>query len=231
MKTIGLIVATIEELQATGAVLQEKETVLVQGGLEFIKGYCGAHDVVLVKAGIGKVNAALCTQMLLDRFDPDWIINVGVAGGLTGDLYIGDIVISQDTLQHDFDTTFFGDAPGYISGVNRVEFPADPALIGAAQKACEELGLRYRLGRIVSGDQFIADAVKKDHLRDDFGGTCTEMEGAAVAQVCYVNRKPFVVLRAISDGAGDGANMQYGEFVMLAAKNAAQLLIHLPEEI
>ena len=220
---IGLIVATIEEYEALQAVLgdmaQEEKA-----GLTFLTGEMAGQEVVGVKAGIGKVNAALCTQMLIDMYQPQAIINVGVAGALNANLAVGDVVISRDTVQHDMDTTFFGDEPGFISGLGQIYFPADEKLIHQAQAAAEKLGLHYLIGRIVTGDQFIAKAEKKEWLIQQFAGDCTEMEGGAVAHVCTVNKVPFVIIRAISDGASDGAPMQYEEFVKLAAGRAMNII-------
>lgn len=226
---IGLITATIEEQQALEDILEEKETVPGPAGLSFIRGRLGRHSVVAVKAGIGKVNAALCTQAFIDRLAPDCIINVGVAGALDPTLHIGDVVISEGAVQHDFDTTFFGDEPGLLPGVNQVVIPADTQLVQMTEQACIAGGIPCRRGRILSGDQFVAENKKKERLQVQFGGTCTEMEGGAIAHVCWLNRVPFVILRAISDGAGDGADMQYEEFVRTAAHQAMKILKNLPE--
>jgi adenosylhomocysteine nucleosidase len=227
---LGLITATIQEQQALEAILQEQEQIPGPAGLSFIRGRLGAHTVVAVKAGIGKVNAALCAQALIDRMAPDSIINVGVAGALDPTLHIADVVISEGAVQHDFDTTFFGDKAGFLPEVNRVVIPADEKLIRSVEQACAAEAIPCRRGRILSGDQFIAGDAKKDELRTRFAGTCTEMEGAAIAQVCWLNQVPFVILRAISDGAGEGANMQYDEFVQVAARQAMRILEHLPSE-
>lgn len=217
---IGIIVATASELEALNQVLGTR----ADRPMEYVTGRIGDTEVVGVQGGIGKVNAALCAQKLIDLYHPEAIINVGVAGALERSLHVGDIVISTDAVQHDFDTTVFGDAPGQISGFDVLAFPADPALIAKAETAAAKLGYHYVTGRVASGDQFIEAKEKKDYIISQFGAACTEMEGAAMAQTAYVNGIPFVILRAISDGADEGAIMSYTEFVVLAAKKSTALL-------
>ena len=153
------------------------------------------------------------------KYAPDCIINCGVAGGLNPDCCLLDVVLAKDAVQHDMDTSPIGDPKGLISGINKIELPADQGLTAALKTAAEELGLPVRIGRIASGDQFIADEAKKEAIRTEFAADCCEMEGAAIGQVCYVNRVPFAVLRTLSDGAGSDAKMDYPTF---AAKAAAQ---------
>lgn len=226
---IGIITATEEEYTALGEILENVSIALETCGMKFLKGRLNGQEVVGVQAGIGKVNAAVCTQIMIERFRPETIINVGVAGALNKKLHVGDIVISQDAAQHDFDTTLFGDQPGFISGLNQIYFSADTALVEAAKEAAEALDIPHHLGRIVTGDQFVADPERKKWLVDEFQGDCTEMEGGAVAQACVLNQVPFVIIRAISDGAGDEAPMQYEEFVNLAAARAMELIKKMME--
>lgn len=228
---IGIITATEEEFAALKQIMPQARSVKGHAGMEFLVGTLGTVEVVGVQAGIGKVNAAVCTQVMIDRFEPEKIINVGVAGALNPELHVGDIVISTDAAQHDFDTTFFGDEPGYITGLPGVYMPADEALKNLASRAAERLGLRYRRGRVVTGDQFVAAPEKKAYLVTQFQGDCTEMEGGAIAQTCQLNQVPFVIIRAISDGADDGAPMQYEEFVHLAAARAMELIQTMLKEI
>lgn len=226
---IGIITATEEEYTALGEILENVSIALETCDMKFLKGSLNGQEVVGVQAGIGKVNAAVCTQIMIERFRPEAIINVGVAGALNKKLHVGDIVISQDAAQHDFDTTLFGDQPGFISGLNQIYFSADTALVEAAKEAAEALDISHHLGRIVTGDQFVADPERKKWLVDEFQGDCTEMEGGAVAQACALNQVPFVIIRAISDGAGDEAPMQYEEFVNLAAARAMELIKKMME--
>lgn len=226
---IGIITATAEEYAALGQILPDAKRVKTQAGMEFMVGTLGKVQVAGVQAGIGKVNAAICTQVMVDCYHPEAIINVGVAGALNPQLHVGDIVISKDAAQHDFDTTFFGDAPGFISGIGKIYFEADESLVKLAKDAAEALGIRHRIGRIVTGDQFIADPDKKAYLVRQFQGDATEMEGGSIAQTCTINGVPFVIIRAISDGADDGAPMQYEEFVNLAAARAMELIQKMVE--
>ena len=228
---LGIITATIQEYTALGKILPGAEKIKAQAGMEFLVGELNGQKVVGVQAGIGKVSAAVCAQVMIDRFSPDAIINVGVAGALNPELHVADIVISNDAAQHDMDTTFFGDEPGFISVIKKIYFEADEKLKQAADQAAEALQIPHRIGRIVTGDQFIANAEKKDWLVKQFQGDCTEMEGCAIAQACYMKNVPFVIIRAISDGASDGAPMQYEEFVNLAAARAMQLIEKMTEYI
>ena len=221
---LGIITATIQEYTALGMILPGAEKIKAQAGMEFLVGELNGKRVVGVQAGIGKVSAAVCTQVMIDNYHPDAIINVGVAGALNPELHVGDIVVSKDAAQHDFDTCFFGDSPGFISVINKIYFEADEKLVMAADKAAEALQIPHRIGRVVTGDQFICNEEKKQWLIQQFQGDCTEMEGCAIAQACYMNNVPFVIIRAISDGASDGAPMQYEEFVNLAATRAMQLI-------
>lgn len=217
---IGIIVATASELEALNQVLGTK----AEKPMEYVTGKIGDTEVVGVQGGIGKVNAALCAQKMIDIYHPQAIINVGVAGALDHSLRVGDIVISKDAVQHDFDTTVFGDAPGQISGFDVVAFPADQEMIRKAEEAAAKLNYHAIVGRVASGDQFIESKEKKEYIVSQFGASCTEMEGAAMAQTAYVNGIPFVILRAISDGADEGAIMSYTEFVVLAAEKSTALL-------
>ena len=228
---LGIITATIQEYTALGKILPGAEKVKAQAGMEFLVGELNGQKVVGVQAGIGKVSAAVCAQVMIDRFSPDAIINVGVAGALNPELHVADIVISSDVAQHDMDTTFFGDEPGFISVINKIYFEADEKMKQAADQAAEALQIPHRIGRVVTGDQFVANAEKKEWLVKQFQGDCTEMEGGAIAQACYMNEVPFVIIRAISDGASDGAPMQYDEFVNLAAERAMQLIEKMTEYI
>jgi len=216
---IGIITATIQEREALNKALGTE----AKGSMEFVRGTLEGTEVVGVQAGIGKVNAALCTQKMIDLYHPDVILNVGVAGALEADLHVGDLVISRDAVQHDFDTTFFGDAPGFVTG-SGLSFKADAEWIEKAEAAAEKLALSWRTGRIASGDQFIASPEKKAWIAETFQASCTEMEGAAIAQTAAVNDVPFLIIRAISDGADDGAPMAYYEFVNMAAERAMALI-------
>ena len=194
--------------------------------MTFKKGTIGGKEVVAVRSGIGKVNAAMCTQILATYFHVDSVINTGVAGSLRNEINIGDIVISTDALQHDMDATGFGYELGVIPRMKVSTFVADDRLAKLAKEACIEanLGIGVHCGRVVSGDQFITDKATKQRLIDNFDGYCTEMEGAAIAQAAYLNGIPFLVIRAISDKADDSANMDYSEFERHAIDNSVALM-------
>ncbi|NLP47168.1 MAG: 5'-methylthioadenosine/adenosylhomocysteine nucleosidase [Epulopiscium sp.] len=225
MRKVGIIGAMDEEIIALKEKMEVQKVENV-AGLEFVVGELSHLPVVLVRCGIGKVNAALCTQILISQFHIDAIINIGVAGALHPELKIGDVVISSDTIHHDFDASAFGDDIGVIPRMEESTFQADAKLIHLAKEAGKHISSirQIYVARIVSGDQFIADKRKKDWIWRKFGAYCTEMEGAAIAHVCYVNEIPFVIIRSISDGADQGADMNFNQFVKLAAQNSSALI-------
>lgn len=225
MKKIGIIGAMDEEVNILKG--QMKDTsVRAIASMEFCEGTLQGKDVVVVRSGIGKVNAAVCTQILADLFQIDAVINTGVAGSLHNEIDIADIVLSTDTLQHDMDATGFGYDPGVIPRMDTSIFKADTRLLNLAQEICKEVlpKVGVHTGRIVSGDQFISDNGKKEWLKEKFGGYCTEMEGASIAQTAYLNQIPFLIIRAISDKADHSAEMAYDKFVEIAIGNTVKLL-------
>ena len=179
--------------------------------------------------GIGKVNAAMCAQILADVYHADHVINTGIAGSLKAEINIGDIVLSTDALQHDMDAQAFGYEPGQIPRVDTLSFKADEKMIALAKECCEKVNPEIGVftGRVVSGDQFISDKEKKKWLTDTFAGYCTEMEGAAIAQVCYFNHIPFLIVRAISDKADDSASMDYPTFEAQAIRHSVNLMAEM----
>ena len=225
MNKIGIIGAMeleVEQLKSEMTV----DTISKKAGMDFYEGVLNGTRVVVVRSGVGKVNAALCTQILADQFEVTHIINTGVAGSLNAALDIGDILISTDALHHDVDATIFGYRPGEVPQLGIREFPASRELAQAAQDACEKVNpdIHAVLGRVVSGDQFISDKTVKERLIREFQGDCTEMEGASIAQGAYLNDIPFVIIRAISDKADDSAQMDYPVFEAAAAKHSAALV-------
>ena len=225
MNKIGIIGAMDEEVVALKRKMCVERTEVI-AGMEFFVGTLHEKFTVVVRCGIGKVNAAVCTQVLIDKFDVECIINTGVAGGLHPDINIGDIVISSDTVQHDMDTTNFGYARGVIPRMSNSFFSADDNLVNIAKQAATQLKGDHKvyIGRIASGDQFIASMQVKENIYSTFTAYCAEMEGAAIAHACYLNNIPFVVIRAISDKADQSAEMNYDEFVLMAAKNASKMI-------
>lgn len=195
-------------------------------GMDFYKGKICGKDVVVVKCGIGKVNAAVCTQILADVFKVDAVINTGVAGSLNNDIDICDIIISTRAQEHDMDVTPLGYEKGIIPDMDTSEFEADAGLIMLARESAEEAGLDVSVfeGKIVSGDRFIGTHEEKEALRNTFLGDCAEMEGAAVAHAAHLNKMPYLVIRAISDKADGGAEMDYPAFEKKAAQNSLKLL-------
>lgn len=225
MKKIGIIGAMeleIEELKSNMNV----ENITEKAGMRFYAGTLNGASVVVVRSGVGKVNAALCVQILADLFAVSHIINTGVAGSLNAKLDIGDILISKDALHHDVDATIFGYALGEVPQLGIREFPADAQLVELAKSSCQKVnkGLHAVIGRVVSGDQFISDKETKNKLITSFAGDCTEMEGAAIAHGAYLNQIPFVIIRAVSDKADDSAQVEYPVFEKAAAKHSARLV-------
>ena len=225
MRRIGIIGAMEEEVAALKEQMDIEELRTI-AGMEFCKGVCEGQPVVVVRSGIGKVNAAVCTQILCDVFQAEAIINTGVAGSLKNEINIGDIVLSTDALQHDMDATGFGYEAGVIPRMETSVFEADEELIALAEKVCCEVNpdIQVFKGRVISGDQFISDHGVKERLITMFKGYCTEMEGAAIAQAAWLNKVPYLVIRAISDKADGSAEMDYSEFEMKAIEHTVHLV-------
>ncbi len=221
---IGIIGAMRAEIEALIQKLEHptQETI---SGITFYQGILEQKEVVLAACGIGKVFAALCAQTMILRYQPEYILHTGVAGATAETLPIGGIAIAESLVQHDMDTSPLGDPKGLISGINVVYLPTDDGLRQAFQQAAAALNYPHAVGIVASGDQFVATADGKKAIATAFGAIACEMEGAAIAQVCYVNKTPLCVLRAISDSlSGDGA-MEYPTFLALAAQRAVNLII------
>ena len=222
---IGIIGAMEEEVAALKSEMADAK-VTEFASMTFYKGTLCGKDAVVVRSGIGKVNAAICAQILVDKFGVDTLINTGIAGSLKAEINIGDIVVSTDAIQHDMDATGFGYEPGVIPRMPVSCFEADKRLVKAAEDACKEAVPEVGIfaGRIVSGDQFISDRQVKNRITAQFGGMCTEMEGAAIAQAAYLNSIPFVIIRAISDKADDSATVDYPTFERQAIAHSVALV-------
>lgn len=199
------------------------ENKTLKAGMEFYEGTLDAANVVVVRCGIGKVNAGICVQILVDLFDVTHIINTGVAGSLNPALDIGEIIISKDVIHHDVDVRVFGYPLGEVPQLGCREFIADEKMVELALEACKEAGLQTTTGRVVSGDQFISSSEVKNHLIENFAADCAEMEGASIAHACYLNKVPFVIIRAISDKADGSAEMDYPTFEREAAHHCAEI--------
>lgn len=227
---VGIIGAMDLEVSALKEMMTDF-AVKTKAGMEFTTGQIGNKEVVVVRCGVGKVNAGICTQVLVDEFAVTQIINIGVAGALSPKLSVGDVVISADALQHDMDASLLGFAKGEIPYMERATFDADHDMRRLAMTAAGEVlpNLYVTEGRVVSGDQFIATDEKKNELRQTFQGDCTEMEGAAIAQVCHINQIPFLIIRAISDQADGNGKVSFEEFAPQAAANGTKLTRRLLE--
>lgn len=228
---IGIIGAMSEELEILlkDMELDKKET---KASMSFHSGRLWGKEVVAVVCGIGKVNAAVCTQILVSEYKVDKIINVGVAGGIGKDIYPGDVVIADSLVQHDMDTSVFGDRIGQIPRLDTFDFKCDNELVEISKSACEEIkDIKSFVGRIVTGDQFVADLEKIQWLSKEFEAFACEMEGGSIAHVCYLNHVPFVVIRSISDNANNGAHMDFEKFTPIAVKNSTSLLKKIIEKI
>lgn len=225
MNRVGIIGAMEIEVAA----LKEKMsnvTVYDKASMQFMKGILNGKEVIVVRSGIGKVNAAVCTQILADDFHAEAVINTGIAGSLRNEINIGDIVVSTDVLHHDMDAREFGYRRGQIPQMDVFSFEADPYMRQTAVTSCKKVNPEIAVfeGRIVSGDQFVADSEVKRDIVQEFAGYCTEMEGAAIAQAAYLNHIPFVILRAISDKADNSATMDYPVFEKQAALHCVSLV-------
>ena len=224
MIKLGIIGAMEEEIETLRGIM--KDTVAAEhAGSTFYEGTLEGLPVVVVQCGIGKVNAAICTQILCDCYEVTHLVNTGIAGSLCNDLDIGDLVVSQDAMYHDFDVTGFGYPKGQVAGMDVVAFPADDTLVGYAFAAAEKVHAGHtKIGRVASGDQFVSDKALKDSIIDTTHALCTEMEGTAIAQTAYRNHVPFVIIRAISDKADHSAEMDYPTFEKAAAQHSARLV-------
>lgn len=204
----------------------------IKAKMEFVSGVLWGKNVVVVRCGIGKVNAAVCTQILIDDYKVDNIINVGVAGGIGIEINPGDLVVADSLVQHDMDTSAFGDKLGQIPRLEVFDFKCDNELVRLAKEACKSSsGHKSFVGRIVSGDQFIADVNKIKWLQEEFQALACEMEGASIAQVAYLNSVPFVIIRSISDNANNGAHIDFEKFIPIAVENSTKILKNMLEAI
>ena len=225
---IGIIGAMEEEVAHLVKLCEEREEI-VQGPYRFYKGRLSGKDVVLVRAGVGKCNAAACTQALIDRFQPSYIFNIGIAGAISPEVHILDLVISRDALQYDVDVTRFDYPLGKVPGDEKLGYDADPRLLEIAVEVNQEINPEHNsyIGRVVTGDRFVSSHETKEYLKKTFDATCCEMEGAAIAQIATKNGIPFVILRFISDEANDEASMVYEEFEAKAIEKTVDFMLEL----
>ncbi|MBO5088139.1 MAG: 5'-methylthioadenosine/adenosylhomocysteine nucleosidase [Lachnospiraceae bacterium] len=229
---LGIIGAMDEEVAKIKEQMDNVK-VMSKAAMDFYEGTLNGKEVVVVRSGIGKVNAAMCAQILVDTYEVEAVINTGIAGSLNAQIDIGDIVLSTDTLEHDMDAVAFGYPVGQIPRMDTLSFEADEKLRALAKKVCGEVVPEVSVfeGRVVSGDQFVSDKGKKDWLVENFNGYCTEMEGAAIAHAAYLNGIPFLIIRAISDKADDSASMDYPTFEAQAIEHSVKLLLAMCEQM
>ena len=225
MREYGIIAAMEEEMKEIKNIIQEiKEEKIYE--LTFIKGKINDKDIVLVEAGVGKVNAARVTQILIDNFDIQAIINVGSAGSANDELDIGDIVIGQKIVQHDFDITAFGHPKGYISNVGQY-VESDAQLIKKMEQTINKLDqkeFKIKIGTIASGDIFCTELQMKNKIRTKFNADAIEMEGASIAQVCKLDNIPFIIIRSISDKPNGNNEITFDKFLEKASKRCAIII-------
>lgn len=220
---IGIIGAMTVEVEGIKALMTEKEDKLF-GDLTFTKGKLLGKDVVVTVCGEGKVNAAMSAQTMCIVYNPQVIVNTGVAGGLADGLKVGDVVVGTAAVEHDMDMSPLGFEKGFVCGVDGIYMNCDEKIVESLLKSVEECGISCQDGVVATGDQFIADNAKKEWLKTTFKAAACEMEGGAIGHVCVRNQIPFGILRAISDGGDDEASMSFPEFSALAAKNSIEVM-------
>lgn len=232
MKKLGIIGAMQEEVDTLIKLLKNKKETIINH-LTFFAGIYKNVELIVVRCGVGKVNAAMCSQLLIDKFNPDYIINIGVAGAVSDDVDICDIVISTHLVEHDFDCTAFGYKKGVIPRLDDSKFKADEYLLELSRKSRNNLSnkIKFFEGVIASGDIFVSSKEIKDELQNLHLAMCTEMEGAAIAHVCSLNNVPFLVIRSMSDKADGKAPNNFNQFVIDSAENSRVFIQEMIENM
>lgn len=221
---LGIIGAMDTEINAIKKKITQKTTTLI-AGTEFVCGFIEGVTVCAAQCSPGKVNAAVCTQAMIDNFDIEKIINVGVGCSLRDDVVIKNVVIATDVCEYDIDITALGEPPGFINGLNTIKVKADPELSEKLARTAINYGEKIHRGTIASGDTFIADSALKQKLSDEFGAICGEMEGGAIGHTCAANNIPFAVVRSVSDGGDESSGLDYPTFKKIAADISAAIII------
>ena len=224
LPTVGVIGAMEIEVNSLKDSM-DIDTMINKAGLKFYKGTLGNQKVVLVRSGVGKVNAAMATQFMIDNFSVSSIINTGIAGGVSEGIEVGDVIIAKSVRYNDFDVTKFGYRLGQVPFMDTSIFYSDRIMMSKMLKKSRALGLKSKYGNISSGDRFIADADLRKEVLINFKSDGVEMESAAIAHVCYLNKVAFVIVRTISDGADGNAVENYEEFEKTTANKSAQLTL------
>lgn len=229
MKKIAIIAAMNEEMQQIKNVMTNiTENVIYN--LHFFEGTISDKECVLVECGIGKVNAARTTQILIDNYDIEYVVNIGTAGGVDTSLNVTDVVIGEKLAQHDFDITAFGREKGFITGIGKYVY-SDEKLVKKCKEAMESIAqdksYKVLIGTIASGDTFCTDRNMANEIQKEFGALCVEMEGAAIGQICMLDNVPFIVIRSISDSPNGNNNIDFDEYITIASKRCAEFLKEL----
>jgi len=226
----GIIGAMEEEVAYVKAQIEQLKEVTI-ANCTFYEGKIQEKDVVLLQSGIGKVNAAMATTILMERFAPDIVINTGSAGGFSTKLSVGDLVISDEVVHHDVDATAFDYAYGQVPQMP-ASYKAEPTLIKKISTLLQEMNLPYEIGLIATGDSFMSDSERVSFVKEQFPNMlAAEMEGAAIAQVCYQYDIPFIIIRALSDIAGKDSAVSFEQFLKIAAKNSSDLILRFIKEV
>ncbi|MDO4458523.1 MAG: 5'-methylthioadenosine/adenosylhomocysteine nucleosidase [Clostridia bacterium] len=221
---IGIIGAMDIEVDGIKSEMQETEIKNI-AGLDFVKGNLGGVETVVARCNPGKVNAAACAQIMALEYNPELIINPGVAGGIGEGVKIGDLIVGESCIQYDMDTSALGDPVGFISGLGVIEFPCAKETAAKIKAEAEKIyDGQVMDGIIVTGDKFVSDGEVCLKLKEQFGAKACEMESGAIAHVCYMNNIPFVALRSISDNANDDASVDYPTFAKAAAAKTVELI-------
>ena len=223
---IGILGAMDSEVEALIAKLEDATTETV-GSIKFNTGILEGKRVAIAKCGIGKVFAALAAEAMIITYAPSLLINTGVGGAIRSGISVCDVVVADKLVQHDMDTSPLGDPKGLISGINVIYFETNKRAVDIVKTACAELSITSHIGTIASGDVFVSTSEQKSAIRAEFDASACEMEGAAIAQVAYVNNTPCCVIRAISDSADEGSSMDYMQFLPIAASNSAKITLEL----
>ena len=223
---IGIIGALEDEVSRIVSLLENKSEELISG-IKFYTGSIYSKNIVVAKCGVGKVFASLCAEAMIIKFAPALVVNTGVGGGLSKKLKTTDIAIADNVCQHDMDTSPLGDPKGMISGINKVYFACDRRAVSIISESAGERGYNSLVGTVASGDRFISSRDDAELIAADFGAVACEMEGGAIAQVCFVNDTPVAIIRAISDNADEGASLSYSDFLPIAVRSSVNLTLDL----
>ncbi len=231
MKTIGIIGAMEEEVSELLKKYKAKDKKKILN-YEYHISVLENKKIIVVQSGIGKVNSAICAQILIDRFNVDYVINTGVAGAISNELEIGDVVFSDETMQYDVDVTAFGYKLGQIPRMGEnYRFKSSELLISKSENIVKEKGYKYYIGQIVSGDCFVGTDEKKKWISGNFDAMCVDMESGSIGHVCDMNGIPYIAVRCISDTSDDSAKMKYEDFIPIALEKCFIITSYLIEEL